>query len=221
MKLVSPLFNSIIDISDGAVASLVIENQDLFRALLTDIAFQIGGADGQAVLSRDNKPIALSKNAELLREFAPFEINSKTIQTRIVSELEALSSNETNWLRTSELIGQFERFTTDLSLDLPCDVECTKLTFGSMLKSAGVSAVCRSDEPIGAVLEYMELIRALCGRRLFIAVNMRSFFSDQKMELFAKDVAAKKLDLLLLEGCDRPRLENERRWTIDRDLCEF
>ena len=41
------------------------------------------------------------------------------------------------------------------------------------------------------------------------------------MDRFFKDVLGKKLRLLLLESTSRRMLENERRWTVDRDLCEF
>lgn len=223
MMLVSPLFRSVIETKEGCVSTLVIENQGCFRRFLTDLVRQIDGADGDAVLSRNNKPVSIQKNMEILTEFAPFAFNGKSVQNRLISELNARAMGETQWHTTGELVNSVERYIDELALelDLPCGVECMKLSFDGILKSAGITVATDSQSPIAEVLDYMELSRMLFGNRLFVAVNMRSWFPDVEMELFAKDAAAKKLDLLLLENCDHPHLSNERRWTIDSDLCEF
>lgn len=221
MKLASPLFHSVIEIREGCVASLVIENQRCFRELIADLAIQTDGGDGKTVLSNDNKPVSIQKNMEILSCFAPFQLSTKSIQNRLVSMLNAEAVAETHWQTTARLLASIERFLMELSEDLPCGIDCSKLSFEGILKSAGVAPVCGSDEPIGQVLEYMELVRALLGNRLFVAVNMRSWFGDKEMGLFINDVTAKKLYLLLVENCDRPRLPCEMRWTVDGDLCEF
>ncbi len=221
MKLASPLFRSVLEIKEGGISSLVIENQQCFRALMTDLASQIDGCDGKAVLSKDNKPLSIQKNMEMLTFFAQFSSNLKPIQNKLVSALDAAATTETHWHRTAELTATIERYLLELSLDLPCGIDCAKLSFEGILKSAGIVPVFGSAEPIGEVLAYMELACALLGSRLFVAVNMRSWFSDKEMELFAKDVVSKKLRLLLVDNCDHPRLSCESRWTVDNDLCEF
>ena len=72
-------------------------------------------------------------------------------------------------------------------------------------------------EPIGEVLNYMELVRQIDHDRLFVTVNMRSWFDDDSMDRFLKDVLGKKLRLLLLESTARPLLQNEYRLTVERD----
>ena len=221
MKLASPFFHSVIEIREGRVSSLVIENQQCFRELLNDLAIQTDGGDGKTVLSNDNKPVAVQKNMEILSCFAPFPFSTKAIQNKLVSAVIAEAVSETHWQVTSELLASIEKYLTELSADLPCGIDCSKLSFEGILKSVGITPVCGADEPVGQVIEYMELVRALLGDRLFVAVNMRSWFGDKEMELFVKDVIAKKLYLLLVENCDRPRLPGEMRWTVDKDLCEF
>lgn len=221
MRLVSSLFNSIIETEEGYVSSMVIENQDCFRAFMKDLASQALGADGDAVLYKDNKPIQMQKGVEILSEFAPFCFSSKVIQNKIASLLAKQAMDEDHWLRSGEIISMIENYIGELAIDLPCEIDCTKLSFEGLIKSAGVAAQCTADDPIGEVLEYMELSRALFGNRLFVTVNMRSWFGDGAIALFARDAAAKKLDLLMLENSDHPRFANEKRLTIDSDLCEF
>lgn len=221
MKLASPLFHSVIEIREGNVASLVIEDQKCFRELIADLALQTDGRDGKTVLSIDNKPVPVRKHMEMLSCFAPFPFSSRTIENKLVSAVNAEAVSETHWQTTARLLAYVERFLMEISEDLPCGIDCSKLSFEGILKSAGLAPVCVSEEPVGQVLEYMELVRALLGNRLFVAVNMRSWFGDKEMGLFINDVIAKKLCLLLVENCDRPRLPREMRWTVDRDLCEF
>ena len=67
----------------------------------------------------------------------------------------------------------------------------------------------------------MELVRELDRDRLFIMVNMRTFFSDDEMKIFIESVCLHDFKVLLLESVSFSRLENVRRYTIDEDLCEF
>ncbi len=77
---------------------------------------------------------------------------------------------------------------------------------------------CKLDYELGCMV-----VRGESTKRLYldeIAVLMIES-TAVAMDRFFKDVLGKKLRLLLLESTSRRMLENERRWTVDRDLCEF
>lgn len=67
----------------------------------------------------------------------------------------------------------------------------------------------------------MELVRELDRDKLFIMVNMRSYFSDEDMENFTESVSLHDFKVLLLENHMSPKLTNTKRYVIDIDLCEF
>ena len=67
----------------------------------------------------------------------------------------------------------------------------------------------------------METVLEFEGEKLFITVNMRSYVEDSEMEAFIKTVTSHRYDLIMLENISYPKLENEIRYTIDSDLCEF
>ena len=67
----------------------------------------------------------------------------------------------------------------------------------------------------------MELMRELDRDRLFIMINMRSYFSNEEMERFVESVCLHDFKLLLIESTSRSILNNTKRYTIDEDLCEF
>ena len=67
----------------------------------------------------------------------------------------------------------------------------------------------------------MELVRELDRDRLFIMVNMRSYFSDEDMGIFTESASLHDFKVLLLESISLPTLPYTKRYTIDEDLCEF
>ena len=75
--------------------------------------------------------------------------------------------------------------------------------------------------PIEKLIDYMSLVRDLDRDKLFVFVNLRSWFTDNEVSLFVKTVLAHKYRILLIDNCEYPKLENERRIIIDRDLCEI
>ena len=71
------------------------------------------------------------------------------------------------------------------------------------------------------ILDYMELVRELEREKLFILVNIRSYFNDETMEKFIETVLLHDHKILMLESQSRKRLTRTQRLTIDSDLCEF
>ena len=67
----------------------------------------------------------------------------------------------------------------------------------------------------------MELVRELDRDRLFVMVNMRTYFSDEEMNFFTESVALHGFRVLLLENTTRCKLKHTKRYTVDEDLCEF
>ena len=67
----------------------------------------------------------------------------------------------------------------------------------------------------------MELVRELDRDRLFIMINMRSYFTDMDMEEFIRSVCLHNFKMLLLSNVSESKLENTKRYIIDSDLCEF
>ena len=59
------------------------------------------------------------------------------------------------------------------------------------------------------------------GKKLFITLNMRSYFSDNEIELFIGEIKRKQLYVLMLENCARKKITGSDQLIIDSDLCEF
>ena len=55
----------------------------------------------------------------------------------------------------------------------------------------------------------------------FVFVNLRSFFADNPIRSFLRTAIDHQLTLLLVDAWDHPKLPEETRLIIDKDLCEI
>ena len=67
----------------------------------------------------------------------------------------------------------------------------------------------------------MDLTRELEREKLFVFVNLRSYYSDEEMSRFFSSVLDHEFHVFMVDSIDRPVLPLEARVTVDGDLCEF
>ncbi len=224
MKFAYSDISGVFDFNQPFVHSLVIENQLLFRKLIKDIYLSLDGIPTSVILSKDNRPIDISKNLEIITDFVNFSINQKTLLNKICSALEHISVSAENYLETQKLLLEIENKVSLWSFEFPCDIVASKITISNLLKSIGIEL---NDDYQGEngdaekIIDYMELVREFDREKLFITVNMRCYFSNTVMESFINTVVSHEYKVLMLESKSYPLLNLEKRLTIDEDLCEF
>lgn len=213
--------STLFDTGQPYVNTLVIENSVFFRELVTDISSQINGYEGRGVLSENNKPVTFSKRAEILDRFIPFDINKKSLITRLITVIEQTAVSAEYFERTTELMGRLEGLLEQLASEVSSDIVFPKLSVSSIIKSA--SPMFRDDYSSlpEKVLDYMELVREFECRKLFFTVNLRCFMGDREAELFMESAVSHDFDIIMLECCEYSRCSMEKRVIIDKDLCEI
>ena len=154
-------------------------------------------------------------------QFAPFELNRKSLLTKLYSALEHKALLAENYTQTGNLLVEIERFMLYLSEELPFDVNCQRLTVGSIIKAVSPEIDDTDKSALEKIFSYMEFVRELDRDRLFIMVNMRSYFHDSEMEAFTESASLHGFRVLLLESTSQSKLKNTQRYTVDGDLCEF
>ena len=223
MKLAHPELDTVIsiDAAPGKVAALVIENRRFFRELLSDIAGQIDGHDGKSVLSENDVPLAFHRCAELICDMIGFSINRKSLLSKVLDALEKDAMGEDHYLESMELLQRVEQYVFTLTKDFTADIVCGKLNMNAILKGVGISVNDEYDDPLERFLDYMELVREFVGEKLFVFVNLRSFFTKEELVPFLETAVAHEYRLLLIDASAADVLPMENRLTIDADLCEF
>lgn len=221
MKFVYPEIGKVFDTDIGKINTLVIENQALLINLLSDIYGQIEGIDGKSVLSDNKGILPMSKFAELLTQFVPFELSKKTLISKISTLLEKKAVAEDMYLETVELLSSIERYLSKLSFDFNCNPIFQKISINSLIKASGVELNEAYDSLGEKILDYFELVREFDHDKLFITFNLRSFLSDSEAQLFIGDILRREINLIMIESSEHKLLSCENRLLIDSDLCEI
>lgn len=221
MNFAHPQLDHVLSIGGDYVPTLVIEQPRFFRTLLQDINEQIGGGKGSAVLSDKDKALSFDRNAEMIDDFLNFRLGRKPLLTKLTNRLESMAMDGEHYMQTMQLTGKLEEYILELSMDLPCDIYCAKIGFGGILRTVGIDIVDEAENDLERLLDYMEMCRELEHERLFIFVNLRSYYADADVEAFFASAIAHGFLILPIDSVSRKRLKHEQRVTVDDDLCEF
>lgn len=221
MRFVYENIGHIINFGGGTVNELIIENRHLFFDVVNDMAMQADGFGGRCVLSVSDKPVEFGKYADLTVQFAPFQVNRKSLLTKLYSSLESKAQSSENYMKTCELLSGVEKFMLDLAEEFPFEISCRKLAAGPIIRALSPEIEDEDKSPLEKIFAYMELVRELDRDKLFIMVNMRAYFSDVEMEKFTESVCLHDFNVLLLESFSSPKLKHTQRFVVDDDLCEF
>lgn len=221
MKLIYSDMDCVLHFDGGYVNELVIENKRLFFEMVSNINIQSDGAYGKFVLSISERPVELSRYADVTVQFAPFQVNRKSLLTKLYAVLEQKSLLADNYEKSGELLSKIEQYVLYLAEDLPFEVDLQKLTMGTVIKAISPEIDESDKSSLEKIFSYMEIVRELDRDKLFIMVNMRAYYSDEDMERFIESVCLHDFKVLLLESASLPVLKNAKRYTIDSDLCEF
>ena len=203
------------------VQTVVVENIPFFRRIVSDIIDQINGFPGNLVLSKENVPIEMSKNAEIITDLLSFNLNTKNLLAKVTTALEREAHAAENIYRQNEILTKLESFIDDISFGFRCDLKLKRLGIGQLIKSVGIEICDKYDNLLERIIDYIELIREFDRNKLFFIVNLRSFFTDDETSSFIDTVCRQGYDVIMLESFSHAKLENEKRLTIDTDLCEF
>ena len=221
MKLAFKDFERVISFTPGVAIELVIENKGCFFKTVSGLSTQIDGEPGDAVLSIGNKPVEPSRYADMILQFAPFSLNRKSLLTKLTNAIEKRAVSAELYVRAQSILAEIESLVQDAADDFPFEIDCSKIAIGPILRSIGIEVSEDNKGTLEKIINYMEIVRELDKDRLFITVNMRTYFSDDELSSFINTACLHDFKVLLLESTSGKLLKNTKRYTIDEDLCEF
>ena len=221
MKLVHPEIETILQFKNGNFSSIIIENPVFFYRLIDDLYRQTLGESGSAVLSIEDDPIPIAGNLELLTDFFSFEINRKSLLTKLASKLEKSALSPEFYERSQHLLAQTEKLLYDLAFYNDLELDFTRLSISSLLKASGMSLKEDYSSLAEKLLVYMDLMTSNRLAELFVLVNIRSIFDTPTLEVFTDSCCRKSYNVLLIDNHEYPKLSRENRIIIDKDLCEI
>ena len=221
MKVAYEQFSNVLEWKAGEVGSYVIEDPRTLYSFLTALRETLNGERNSVIFSKDNIPISATKEVCMLTEFVQFNLNQKSILSKLVSELDKNSINECYYQETQKLCARLEEIIMEMSMDFPCELSFDKLNMQSILKAIGVRIIDDYETLEEKLLVYMDVVREFTEKNLFVFVNARCLMDHEKLQLFVDTAITREHNLLFIDNKEYPYFNKEQRLVIDSDLCEI
>ncbi|MBU5480286.1 type II-A CRISPR-associated protein Csn2 [Blautia sp. MSJ-19] len=200
----------------------IIEMPEAFSEYVMELSAQIDGGEGRFVLSEKNKELDLAKKMDII--FNPFavDINSRKILSKLYLELSALSKGEQMYVKTTELLRYLQEYMLDLE-------QCTEyiLEFDeeadvtALLKAVNVHYETSDMDFLERLVQYIKILAAMTGIKLFVFVNLRSYLADYQIQELIKEMKYQDTRGLFIESQQKGCMEGVKQYIIDVDRCEI
>lgn len=215
MMLAHPLLENPIEIKEGKIYILVIENPIAMR----NTVCMFKEYDSRIVLSEDFQPVDIEKNIEFMDNIFGINFDSKSISAKIDAELENLSLEyPTETTEIVSLLNDFGAFLTT-NVDFPVKFSFVQET-SKLIKMLNFGVDTEDISMPEKILLYMELCRRFFRKKLFVFLNLKHFLSKEELVLFYKNIEYEKFCVLLLESTVGKNIaKSEEVLIIDDDLC--
>ena len=198
MILVNEDWSRIIDFEDNRLNTILVENREYFRSLVSSFIGQTGGMDGKFSLSHENKSIDLSKGVLVISDIFNLESGLKKTNSKISKYIKTLSFD--SFEESKKIIFDIETYIDNLldNVDLPI-VRSESLAIEDVLKVGDIH-VEQGDDIIDNLINVFNVCTALMGIRLFVFVNIHSLMSQSEWYRFVKTVLLKESNILVIES---------------------
>lgn len=221
MKLVHPIINQPVDWDNCLIHSFVIENPKMYREFIEELYSQCEGNKGHFVFSDGNELLDISKYIEVVSDALLINTENKKIISAIIKELTDIAVNERH-LQTLELYSKINEEINNIIFSSEMDIVYDDINdISQILKLYNVRPNDEKTTLAEKILFYMELCEKYLKKKLFIFMNLHSYFAKEELELLFKNVHYSKHHIFIIERYDFTASQLEQKRIIDIDLCEI
>lgn len=222
MKLVHELLSRTIEFRENINNVLVIEEPTFFTKIVEDFNKQEEGKEGGVVLSENDSIIDLSKNLILITDLFNISINDKKILTKLYKIVKEEAYESANYDKTMELqnqiISYIEKLTTSLDYHVEYDLD---IDFTNVFKILNLKLVEDETLLIDKLINYIKIINDLYLAKCVVIINLKAYLTKEELKNFYNEINYRKFNVLLIENKDYDRIETEKVYIVDKDLCEI
>lgn len=219
MKFIYGEWELNLEFRENEVQVVTIENREYFSAFLQNLYNQSQGIDGKIILSEGEKVLSLNKVVEIIWNPFSVDINNRKILSKLFQELKTISIEE-QYTEICELNSKVINYLDDLNLKIPYPIQFhLDLDILDLYKVYGVQLDTEGIDMFERLLQYIKVLKTLCGIRLLVFINMKNYLSEKQIKELYKTAFYYKMNLLLVEAHQGKNLECEKNQLIDEDMC--
>lgn len=219
MRLVYTKYNIDIVLNENMIPVFTIESPQAFREMFGDLWKQVNGLEGKWIVSEKEKEIKLSKEFEIITNPFALDINDKKIILRLYQEIMSVSEDflaESIGKLNSEIICLIDQMCESLPYPI---VYNDSFPVDGLLKLAEVKLESDDRDSIQYLADYICLKKKICNITTFVFLNPRQFYDDGQIAMLYKKLQYEKINFIVFESTFLTKIELEKRWILDRDLC--
>ena len=91
----------------------------------------------------------------------------------------------------------------------------------ALLKAVNIHYETRDMYFLERLVQYMKVLAAVVGIKVFMFVNLRSYLTDHQMQEVIKEMKYQNIKGLFIESQQRSCMEGVKQYIIDVDRCEI
>ena len=200
----------------------IIESPDIFSEYVLELSDQIAGSEGRFVLSEKDKELDLAKKADVIFNPLTVDVNSRKILSKLYLELSNLSNGEQMYIKTVELLRHLQEYMLDLEQCTEYILEFDQeIDISALLKAVNIRYETKNMDFQERLIQYMKMLAAMTGIKVFIFVNLRSYLTDHQMQEVIKEMKYQDVKGLFIESQQKGCIEGVKQYIIDIDRCEI
>lgn len=208
-----------VDIEEGKVSVLVIENPFIMREVLFELEAQLQGESGDFVLSIGYEPVSISKNLILVKDPLNIDCNDKKILAKLYQNIAAEEKLQ-YCMEKDKFDKAYLEYLRELCLLSPLPlIYDERLGLTELLKSAHVMIDHTTGNYVENLWHYIKVMGDLLHIKVFAFVNLKSFLSNEELDLLYKQCFYEQKLLILIESHDSPFRTDEKKCIVDAEGC--
>ncbi|MBS4900178.1 MAG: type II-A CRISPR-associated protein Csn2 [Clostridiales bacterium] len=222
MKLIYYNLSLEINLRTSELNYWIIENADQLDKMIQAVDNRFHKKESNIELFEDTDKLDFTKLVDLI--YSPIDVtyDKKDIQKHLLSELlEEVQSSEivekfiAAKVRLIDAIDDL-RSCTEYDLDLDENIGTDNL-----LKSFDVRLKGPEGRFIERVIEYIENMHRLLGKKIFILVGCKGYFKESDYRYIRECAEYQGVYILFIEASQYKLPDDGNKYIIDEDLCEL
>lgn len=171
------------------------------------------------MLAEGEKIYPFQKYAQVVLEPFSLDVNERKILTQLYQEIKD-EAYEACFLETNEIQNRLVRYMDELLMKVPYPLTYTEeLDMAGLLKLMKVSIESDAETFLEKIVQYLRIMSSLCRIKVIFFMNLKFFLKEEELRALYREAAYCKIQLVLIEGFMRDKMEEEDICIIDSDLC--
>lgn len=211
-----------IELGNGSIYNLVIQNPQYLRRFLYSLEDQISDGDDFFLLAEKGKQKDLSKEGFIIWNPLKIEVDQKKLDTLIQKDL-AVHTTQSQKEEYQLLLQKINEYIESLSFSysLPLTFQ-SELTLQNFLKAVSLSTIEEPEEFLQKILFQIKKIAFGFSFDIFFFLNLHDYLSEDEMKVFIKEMKSMELyPVLISSHLPSYKIDDEFVIIIDQDLCEL